>query len=69
MKNTTKSILLFALAMALIVGSAGQALAHYNHDDRGWFDEHHHHHAFIIHEGHRGYWDNGDHGARIWISI
>jgi hypothetical protein len=69
MKNTTKPILLLALATALIVGGAGKALAHYDHDDKGWFDEHHNHHAFIMHEGHRGYWDTDDHGVKIFINI
>jgi hypothetical protein len=69
MKKTTKPILLAALALAFIVGGAGKALAHYDHDDKGWYDEHHHQHAFIMHGGHRGYWDNDKHGDRIFISI
>ena len=65
----TKPILLFALVAALVVGSTGKVLAHYDHDDKGWFDEHHHHHVFILHEGHRGYWDHDDHGVRVFINI
>ena len=65
MKTMVFSVL---LGVFLIAGTA-RSLAHYDHDDKGWFDEHHNHHAFIQHNGHRGYWDHDDKGAKIFINI
>lgn len=69
MKTITKSIFIAILAVTFIVAGAGRSLAHYDHDDKGWFDEHHHHHDFIMHNGHRGYWDHDDKGAKIFINL
>ena len=69
MKTITKNLLSVVLVGILIVAGTGKSLAHYDHDDKGWYDEHHHHHSFIMHHGHRGYWDHDDHGAKIFISL
>ncbi len=53
MKNTTKTALFAILLVTFILAGAGRSLAHYDHDDKGWFDEHHQHHDFIQHDGHR----------------
>jgi hypothetical protein len=65
----TKTIVLTLLTTAFLVAGAGRSLAHYDHDDKGWFDEHHHHHAFLMHNGHRGYWDTDDKGVKIFVNI
>lgn len=69
MKNTTKTLLFAALVAAFITAGTARSLAHYDHDDKGWFDEHHQHHDFIKHNGHRGYWDHDEKGSRIFIKI
>jgi hypothetical protein len=68
MKTIQKNILPSILAVLFIGVSASRTMA-YDHDDKGWFDNHHHHHSFIQHSGHRGYWDNDKNGARIFINI
>jgi hypothetical protein len=57
------------LAFVVLAISASPAFAHYDHDKTGYFDEHHHHHDFVRHNGHRGYWDHNDSGARVFITI
>jgi hypothetical protein len=69
MKIVNRSILLPLLVATLIIAGTGRSLAHYDHDDKGWVDGHHQHHPYIMHNGHRGYWDQDDHGAKIFISI
>ncbi len=64
-RKLSTSVLLLAFALA----AAGPCFAHYDHDDKGWYDEHHVRHDFIMHEGHRGYWDTDDKGAKIFINI
>jgi hypothetical protein len=68
MKNIKRNLLLSTLAVLFIAVGAGRALA-YDHDNSGWFDANHHHHAFVHHGGHRGYWDQDQTGARVFISI
>ena len=68
MKSIQKNLVLSTLVVLFIGVSAGRTLA-YDHDDKGWFDEHHHHHAFIQHEGHRGYWDHDKSGVKIFVNI
>jgi len=68
MKNTRKSLLPSLLALLFLAGGVGRALA-YDHDNRGWIDNHHRHHAFIHHGGHRGYWDHDHSGARVFINV
>jgi len=68
MKTTYKNLLPSILAILFIAVGAGRVLA-YDHDDKGWFDSQHHHHAFVHHNGHRGYWDHDNSGARIFINI
>ena len=69
MKSITKTILFSAFVAAFTLAGAGKSLAHYDHDDKGWYDEHHVRHDFVNHNGHRGYWDKDDHGAKIFINI
>jgi hypothetical protein len=69
MKTISKTLTLGLLLATFLVAGAGRSLAHYEHDDKGWYDEHHKHHDFIEHNGHRGYWDRDDHGAKIFITI
>ena len=64
-----KNLFFSLLVAALVVASAGKSFAHYDHDDKGWIDEKHQHHPFVHHNGHRGYWDKDDSGARIFIQI
>ena len=68
MKTIQKNLLPSILAVLFIAVSAGRILA-YDHDDKGWFDEHHQHHPFIQHNGHRGYWDHDKNGVQIFINI
>jgi hypothetical protein len=68
MKTIQKNLVLSILAVLFIAVGAGRALA-YDHDDKGWFDEHHQHHPFIQHNGHQGYWDHDKSGAQIFINI
>jgi hypothetical protein len=56
------------MVVFVIALSAGRTMA-YDHDDTGWFDEHHQHHAFSHHNGHRGYWDHNQSGAKVFITI
>jgi hypothetical protein len=67
MKTIQKNLLPSALAILFIAVGAGRTLA-YDHDEKGWLDEHHHH-VFIQHSGHRGYWDHDKGGVRIFINI
>ena len=67
MKTIHKGSLLAVMAL-LFAGTMGRTLA-YDHDDSGWFDNNHVHHAFVHHNGHRGYWDHDNSGARIFINI
>lgn len=67
MKKHT-NMLVLALVTLFVALSAGYSMA-YEHDSKGWFDEHHHHHAFIKHNGHRGYWDHDKHGAKVFITV
>jgi hypothetical protein len=46
MKTIQKNLGRSILAVLFIAVSAGRTLA-YDHDDKGWFDEHHQHHPFI----------------------
>jgi len=69
MKSIHSTIVRTLLAAVFITGSASLASAHYEHDSKGWFDEHHHHHDFVKYHGHRGYWDKDDHGAKVFIRI
>jgi hypothetical protein len=68
MKNKTANLLPSMMAALFIAIGAGRVLA-YDHDDKGWFDSQHHHHSFVHHNGHRGYWDHDNSGARIFINI
>ena len=68
MKTIQQSLVRSILVALFIAVGAGRAMA-YDHDDKGWFDEHHHHHAFIQHNGHQGYWDHDKSGAQIFINI
>jgi hypothetical protein len=68
MKTIKRNLLLSTLAVLFMAVGAGRALA-YDHDDSGWFDAHHQHHPYDHHDGHRGYWDHDQTGARIFISI
>jgi hypothetical protein len=68
MKTIQKNLVCSILVVLFIAVSAGRTLA-YDHDDKGWFDEHHNHHAFIQHNGHQGYWDHDKNGAQIFINI
>jgi len=62
-----KSLLVLGLMTLLTTVGATRSMA-YDHDNRGWYDEHHHRHAFINHGGHRGYWDQRN-GVRVFINI
>ncbi len=66
LKKTASSLLLIATLLAV---GASRSFAHYDHDDKGWYDEHHHHHAFIYHNHHRGYWDTDPNGVKIFINV
>lgn len=68
MTRLHKNLLPALLALLFITASAAPILA-YDHDDKGWYDSHHHRHAFSHHNGHRGYWDHDNSGARIFISV
>jgi hypothetical protein len=68
MEIIQKNLALSIMAVFFIAAGASRALA-YNHDDKGWFDEHHNHHPFIQHNGHQGYWDHNKRGSRIFINI
>ncbi|MCE0496342.1 MAG: hypothetical protein LV481_00135 [Methylacidiphilales bacterium] len=69
MKAIQKNLFPVILTVLLITLSAGRTLAHYDHDDKGWYDEHHVHHPFIMHDGHRGYWDHDPNGVSVFINI
>ncbi len=69
MTSIHSNIVRLLLAVALIAASAGFASAHYDHDKKGWYDEHHQRHDFTKYHGHRGYWDKDDKGAKIFIRI
>ena len=56
------------LAVLFVAVSAGRTLA-YDHDDKGWWDEHHVHHPFIEYNGHHGYWDHDQNGVRVFINV
>ncbi len=65
--KTSRKMLFLGLVASFIAVSAGRSMA-YDHDEKGWFDDHHKHHPFIYHNHHRGYWDQRD-GARVFINI
>ena len=69
MKSLHSNVFRTLIAAVLVAGSASFACAHYEHDDRGWYDSNHHRHAYTNYHGHRGYWDHNDSGARIFIRI
>jgi hypothetical protein len=69
MKTISKTLTLLLLLATFLVAGAGRTLAHYERDDKGWFDANHRHHDFIQHNGHRGYWDHDDHGTLVFINI
>jgi hypothetical protein len=62
-----KTILILSLTAVFASIGAVRSMA-YTHDNRGWYDDHHHRHAFIMHNHHRGYWDNQG-GAKVFINI
>jgi len=66
MKNSRK-ILFLGLVTLFVVSGAGRLMA-YDHDDKGWFDDHHKHHPFVEHNHHRGYWDQRN-GVKVFINI
>jgi methyl coenzyme M reductase alpha subunit len=68
MKFIQRNLLRSTLAVLFIAVGASRALA-YDHDSNGWYDSNHHHHPYTHHDGHRGYWDQDQTGARIFISI
>jgi hypothetical protein len=62
-----KTILFLGLTTLFVVVGGARSMA-YDHDDKGWIDDHHQHHPFIYHHHHRGYWDNRS-GARVFINV
>ncbi len=68
MKTIQKSLALSVLAVVFIAFGASHAQA-YDHDSKGWIDEHHQHHPFIQHNGHQGYWDHDKSGSQIFVNI
>ena len=65
--KTSRYMLSLALVTLFIAMGASRTLA-YDHDDKGWYDDHHVHHPFIYHDNHRGYWDQHN-GVRVFINI
>jgi hypothetical protein len=68
METFQKKFVLSILISLSFAVSAGRTLA-YDHDDKGWFDNHHQRHPFIQHNGHQGYWDHDKNGVQIFINI
>ncbi len=64
-----KTFLFATLLAVFVMAGTGRSLAHYQHDDHGWYDEHNHRHDFITYNNHRGYWDHNDKGVKVFIRI
>jgi len=74
MKINSKSARASLIAvMALVVGGLTAQLhaedhKFGDHDKTGYWDANQQHHAYVMHNNHRGYWDQRN-GAHIWVNV
>jgi hypothetical protein len=63
------SLTLAILFSAFTLAGIGQALAYDDHGDRNGFrDQGGNYHRYGYHHHHRGYWNQGQSGVRLWIN-
>ena len=66
---STRSIVLTALALAAFgLTASANAYPHQPHGHDGYTDGNHHYHPYVMHQGHRGYWDQRS-GVQVWINV
>jgi len=74
MKINNKSTGVGLLAVIALVVGGFTAQVHAedhkfgDHDKTGYWDANQQHHAYVVHNNHRGYWDQRS-GTRIWVNI